>query len=436
MATIKFRVLHKSDSAQIYLRFSISRDQVYQSKIGKTINPIYWSVKNSAPIQKLPEYKKLAVELSELSLFIIKSYNEDYSNGIIFSKIWLDNKIDIFFRRDIAKEPGKNENIFISYLIKYIDFKKGISTTRKDQITKLNNLLDRFTEYESKKKKNFILDELTGKVLIDFKDYLVNECNLASTTSSRFIKNLKTVLFDAEDNGCKIHHQVKGFSTGTTNTDYKVFLSFDEIDKIKSISTTNNDWGIARDWLVLGCFLGQRSSDLLRMNKKMIYTKTDSDGISYRFIELTQQKTGDIVVIPLHDQVEEILLKYNGDFPPVFSDNLDSNSALFNRHIKKVCEIAEIHELVKGKVFNEETKRNDIVDTEKCYLVSSHVCRRSFATNFYGNKLFTTPQLMAITGHKSESQFLNYIGKTADDWAMQTAKTFKEIASRQNYGNP
>ncbi|WP_185269179.1 phage integrase SAM-like domain-containing protein [Chryseobacterium indologenes] len=431
MATVKFRVLHKSVSAQIYVRFSISRELVFQSKTGKTINPIYWSAKNSAPIQKLPEYKKLAVELNKLSLFIIESYNEDYSSGIEFSKKWLDGKIDIFFNRELIKNLEKNESLFINYLDKYRNFKKSISTTRKDQIVKLNNLFDRFAEYEAKKKKNFAFEEITGKILIDFKDYLVDDCNLASTTAARFIKNIKTVLFDAQDNGNKIHHQVRGFSAGKTNADYKVFLSFDEINRIKNINTFSNELNIAKDWLVLGCFLGQRSSDLLRMNKKMIYTKTDSVGNSFRFIELTQKKTKDMVVIPLHDEVEEILLKYEGEFPPVFSEKPDSNSALFNRHIKKVCEIAKIHDLVKGKVYNEDLKKNEIVETEKCHLVSTHVCRRSFATNFYGNKLFTTPQLMAITGHKSESQFLNYIGKTADDWAMQTAKTFKEMSDKK-----
>ncbi len=431
MATVKFRVLHKSESAQIYLRFSISREHVFQSKTGKTINPIYWSPKNSAPIQKLPEYKKLAIELNELSIFIIKSYNEDYSAGVVFSKNWLDGKIDLFFNRDIVKNPEKNEDLFLNYLDKFRDFKKNISTTRKDQIVKLNNLFDRFTEYETKKKMNFSLEEISGKILIDFKDYLINDCNFAGTTAARFVKNLKTILFDAEDNGKKIHHQVRGFSAGKTNTDYKVFLSFTEIEKIKKINPADKDLCIAKDWLVIGCFLGQRASDLLRMNKKMIYTKIDSEGNSYRFIELTQQKTGDMVVVPLHDEVELILSKYKGEFPPVFSDKADSNYALFNKHIKTVCEIAEIHDIVKGKVYNEDLKRNEIVETEKCYLVSSHVCRRSFATNFYGNKLFTTPQLMAITGHKSESQFLNYIGKTADDWAMQTAKTFKEMSLKK-----
>lgn len=428
MATVKFRVLHKTENAQIYIRFSIDRDNVFQIKTGKIINPKYWSVKTSRPIQTQPQFKILYTELNELETFVLKEYNSDYSKGVIFSKDWLAEKIDKFYNRIEIKE---DDTVFINYLQNFTDFKRSTSSYTESTLKKYNNLKDRFQSYQKKKKKIFLLQDVSSKILIDFKNYLITDCNLMETTAVRFIKNLKTVLFDAEQNGKSIHYQIRGFSTGTTNTEYKVFLSFDEIERIKEIQTINTDWNIAKDWLVLGCYLGQRASDLLRMTKRMIYTKTDSEGNSFRFLEIKQQKTGEKVVIPLHDEVETILNKYNGDFPPTFANNFDSNAVLFNRHIKKVCELAGIHEMIKGKVYNEDKKKNEIVETEKYNLVSSHVCRRSFATNFYGNKLFTTPQLMAITGHKTENMFLNYIGRTADDWAMQTAKTFKKLSNQK-----
>ena len=428
MATVKFRVLHKTENAQIYVRFSIDRDNVFQTKTGKTINAKYWSVKTSRPIQTIAENKILTTELNALENHILKEYNTDYSKGVIFSKDWLSEKIDTFFNRIEVKT---DDAVFLNYLQNFIDFKRSTSSYTDCTLRKYNNLKDRFTQYQKKKKKTFLLQDVGAKTLIDFKNYLISDCDLMETTAVRFIKNLKTVLFDAEQNGKSIHYQIRGYSTGTTNTEYKVFLSFDEIEKIKNITTINTDWNIARDWLVIGCYLGQRASDLLRMTNRMIYTKTDSEGNSYRFIEIKQQKTGEKVVIPLHDEVETILNKYNGNFPPTFANNFDSNAVLFNRHIKKVCELAGIHEIIKGKVYNEGKKKNEIVEIEKCFLVSSHVCRRSFATNFYGNKMFTTPQLMAITGHSTEQMFLNYIGKTADDWAMQTAKTFKELKNQK-----
>lgn len=428
MATVKFRVLHKTENAQIYVRFSIDRDNVFQTKTGKTINAKYWSVKTSRPIQTIAENKILTTELNALENHILKEYNTDYSKGVIFSKDWLSEKIDTFFNRIEVKT---DDAVFLNYLQNFIDFKRSTSSYTDCTLRKYNNLKDRFTQYQKKKKKIFLIKDIGAKTLIDFKNYLISDCDLMGTTAVRFLKNLKTVLFDAEQNGKTIHYQIRGFSTGTTNTEYKVFLSFDELEKIKNIITINTDLNIARDWLVIGCYLGQRASDLLRMTNRMIYTKTDSEGNSYRFIEIKQQKTGEKVVIPLHDEVETILNKYNGNFPPTFANNFDSNAVLFNRHIKKVCELAGIHEIIKGKVYNEGKKKNEIVEIEKCFLVSSHVCRRSFATNFYGNKLFTTPQLMSITAHRTEQMFLSYIGKTADDWAMQTAKTFKELKNQK-----
>ena len=52
-------------------------------------------------------------------------------------------------------------------------------------------------------------------------------------------------------------------------------------------------------------------------------------------------------------------------------------------------------------------------------LITSHVCRRSFATNQYG--ILPTPLIMQITAHSTEAMFLNYIGKNSLDYAQQIA---------------
>jgi integrase len=424
MATVSYFLRTKSANSKIQVQLSVSRDLKLRTSTDLIINSIFWSDDTKFPKGKSPEIKNLQTNLRKLENHIINEYNSDFTKGIIFEKGWLKEKINMFFNRIDVKE---DDSVFLIYLKNFIAFKESISGYTECTIRKLKNLQDRFQQYQKKKKKTFVIQDINAKTLIDFKNFLIVECDMMETTANRFIKNLKTVIFDAEKEGKQIHHQVRRFSTGTTNTEYKVFLSFDELEQIKEVQTLNTDWNIARDWLVVGCYLGQRASDLLRMSKKMIYTKTDAEGQVFRFIEVTQQKTREKVVIPLHDEVENILNKYGGDFPPTFADNTDSNAVLFNRHLKKVCELAGIHEMIKGKVYNEDKKKNEIVSTEKCNLVSSHVCRRSFATNFYGNKMFTTPQLMAITGHKTESMFLNYIGRTADDWAMQTAKAFKKL---------
>jgi hypothetical protein len=56
----------------------------------------------------------------------------------------------------------------------------------------------------------------------------------------------------------------------------------------------------------------------------------------------------------------------------------------------------------------------------KYELITSHVCRRSFASNFYGE--IPTSLLISITAHSTERQFLEYIGKSANDYAIQLAE--------------
>lgn len=426
MATVRFYLRSKTANSKIQVQFSISRNLRLRTATDLIINSNDWSDSTNYPKQNNATNKKTATQLRELSNYLLAEYNDDFANGVIFDNFWLKGKINTFFNRIDEKI---DDSIFLNYLKNFIEFRNKTYTACT--MRKFSNLEDRFSKFQNKRRKTYLIQEIDAKTLINFKDYLTTECDLLETTASRFIKNFKTVIFDARHNGKTINHQIQGFKTGTTNTEYKVFLSFEEIEKIKRVHTLDPDWKTAKDWLIIGCFLGQRASDLLRMKKHMIYTKTDAFGNSFRFLEIKQQKTGEKVVIPLHNEVESILQKYGGDFPPTFSKNPDSNAVIFNRHIKTVCELAGIHDLVIGKVYNDNKKKNEIVETEKCNLVSSHVCRRSFATNFYGNKMFTTPELMAITGHKTEAMFLNYIGKTADDWAMQTAKTFKEMSNKK-----
>jgi hypothetical protein len=66
-------------------------------------------------------------------------------------------------------------------------------------------------------------------------------------------------------------------------------------------------------------------------------------------------------------------------------------------------------------------------------LVSSHIGQRSFASNHFGK--IPTPIIMAATGHKSESSFLKYIGRSraemasllAEYWYGYSDKNFKSF---------
>ncbi|WP_156424163.1 hypothetical protein [Myroides odoratus] len=59
---------------------------------------------------------------------------------------------------------------------------------------------------------------------------------------------------------------------------------------------------------------------------------------------------------------------------------------------------------------------------KKHELVTSHIGRRSFATNNYGK--IPTVFLMNMTGHSTEQMFLKYIGKGSNDIAMELSEYF------------
>ena len=108
--------------------------------------------------------------------------------------------------------------------------------------------------------------------------------------------------------------------------------------------------------------------------------------------------------------------KYDGNFPRKISDQR------YNEHIKKVCEKAKINTPTHGTLFDHDKKEKVTNDYPKHLMVSSHIGRRSFASNNYGK--IPTSFLMYITGHTTEAMFLTYIGKSNKDIAMELTNYF------------
>jgi integrase len=142
------------------------------------------------------------------------------------------------------------------------------------------------------------------------------------------------------------------------------------------------------------------------------------------FIEIETQKTGQNVVIPMHPQVKEILEKRNG-FPKTLSDQR------FNEYIKEVCEITKLNEPTEGSRINPKTKRKVISVYPKYELVTSHICRRSFASNLYGK--LPNMVIMGITGHQTEAQFLKYIKITPKENAKKLQEYWQKQLEENNF---
>ena len=427
MAKITYRIRSKNDTANILLRLYIDTNNRPETKTGLIANTKEWNNDIEKISNKSITNKNLKTQLLDLKSYVLKEYNIDFEKGIVFNKDWLDSKLTSYFNR---KDETIDLNFINNYINQFIEIRKLDTSIKSTTNQKFETLKTKLHLFQTKNKAVYLLSDFDNKLFNKFRSFLMIDSKLMDSTANRTLKNLKTVLRDARYNGYLISHQVDSVKT-EIKSDVKIYLSFDEINQIKNKHIIGSDIAIAKDWLIIGCFVGQRVGDLMSMNKSMISTKKDVNGKEFDFIELKQEKTGENVTIPLHPEVKKILKKYKGNFPPLFSKNSSANATLFNRYLKEVAGICDINTIVKGKVYNDELKRNEIVETEKHHLITSHVCRRSFATNFYADKRFPTPLLMAITGHKSEKVFLEYIGKNSSDFAMNTAQIFEEIEQQK-----
>lgn len=433
MAKIKFLLQSKSENSQIYIRVSISQFVSIKKKTGFTINPKDWSAKvkdkgTDRPKQNNPENKIIHSSLNKLESFVFDNLNSDLSKGNLIDGFWLENQINNCFKRVIKTDTGLLVN-HIQYIIDNANtrkvktnggFKIGLSPSTLKNYTLFKNII---SEYQTTIKKQIHFIDITKPFVDKFTNWLVNTKNYSTNYSGKQLEILKTVCIDAEKNEIDITPYSKTIQhfRESDNDRYIQTLSFDELEQIQNADFTDQEQldkfkkenpeltnrlaittatlNNARNWILLGCEIGQRGGDLLniapeniRYNGKSIY------------IDIIQQKTNKSVTVGVFSPfVADMVLN---DFPKQIPHQK------LNDIIKVVCKLAGIVEVVKGTKLNTETNRKETGFFPKYELIASHCFRRSFCTNYY--KKIPTPILINISGHSKESLFLTYINKRED----------------------
>lgn len=407
MPTIKFFIKGNNNPSTIYLRFSHGRQYDFKKTTTLLINPNYWSKTkgNVKQIAENKEKKNLQNNLNELRTYILNDFNEVYANGGIINSDWLQTAIKTYL--------NQNTNVDFNYFSDYAKYfydnlenkvlKSGKTGVTGATIRKYKTIRNKILEFEKYKKKRLLLQDVNMKFHKDFIYFLHNVQKLNYNTTGKYLTFIKTICLDAKKYGLKINPEIESDQFRATKEKVTfITLSETEINKIYQKNFKNKPYlENAKNWLIIGVWTGARVSDLLNFTKK---------NIKNGFIEYTAIKTTQKIILPLHPQVREILENNKGEFPRKIS------SQKFNDYIKKVCKEVGINEDVEGSKTTEIKNKvwRKVKGTYKKYeIVSTHICRRSFATNHYGE--LPTPVIMAVTGHTTEKMFLNYIGKTAKD---------------------
>ena len=430
MATVNFRLrsqANKNVSIKIYL--STGRGNLIELNTGFTINPKDWSETTNRPKQNSTENKQIFNNLKKLESFIFENLNNDLGKGILIDIHWLKNQINNCFERIEKTDNGLLTN-HIQYIIENANTRKikgtskiGLSQNRIQNLGTFKKLVEVYQK-EIKKQINFL--DINKQFVDRFTNWLMNTKKYSTNYSGKVIDNLKTVCLDAEKLDIKTNpyiKQIEGFSESSKDR-YIVTLSFDELNTIINTEITNPAYHNARNWLLIGCEIGQRAGDLLNITKNNIRYKGGN-----MYLDLTQQKTGKSVTIGIvNPRIVDII---ENNFPHKIS------TQKLNFYIKKVCEIAKINEKIEGKRLNPKAKKDNpetmrkVLDFYPKYeLITTHSFRRSFATNYY--KKIPTPILIGITAHSKESLFLHYINRVEDkDANADLFRTFYEQMNKE-----
>ena len=264
------------------------------------------------------------------------------------------------------------------------------------------------------KGKSILVKEVNLQFLEKYKMWMFGK-GYSTNYVGKNIANFRTVCRDAFKNDIETSTQVKNFKGVSESKEPQdiIVLSEMEQESIKKAVLAREALINARKWLLLGCLIGQRAGDLLSITENNIKEISGA-----KIIELKQQKTGKLVAIPLLPKAIEII---ESGMPYKIS------LSRFNEYIKDVCKEAELNTPTKWRKKETQGEPSVIKVSPKHEAVSSHICRRSFATNFYGR--IPTPILMNITAHGTERMFLSYIGKTTYDNAHQMLEYFSKLSS-------
>jgi integrase len=257
----------------------------------------------------------------------------------------------------------------------------------KKRVMEYQRTRDYMKRFQRKSKYIITYESINTLFLNQFVEFL-GGFGFSDNYINKYIKCIKQVMNKAHIRG---YHSNLAFK----EDDWKVsdkpvdktYLTEKEIERIR---TTPLEGALARirDTFVIGCYIGLRYSDLMEIKKDSI---VEFRGI--KMVRLVQSKTGELVTVPLKPMVLSLMSKYDG-LP------CKTNLVTFNQRLKDICRIAGI---------------------ERYSMITSHTMRRSFATNLY---LADMPSIdiMKVTGHKTESQFLKYIRVTKE----QTAERMSE----------
>lgn len=431
MATFTYFIQDtKEDPTGIYARVKDGRTIDAKAKTKFVINRKDWSKAKKEPLNKNATLKQLKTDLVNYKTSLIAHYNKSVEKEVKIDTQWLKD----FISPDLNKVQ-KEDLLLTTYFDKYLSYKKNRIKPRSYKA--MGVFKQRVVDFEDYTGKQYNVEDVNVEFAEEFEEWAKDEALFAQNTIEKTVKAIKTVCYYAQTKGVKVSNDLKSIKSHSEDVS-KVYLTYEELEKIEKLQITNERLINIRDWLMISCATGQRVSDFMDFSQSIIEEKKNKSGDTVKIIKIKQQKTEQLIPIPLDKSVVDILERRNGEFPP------KKSAVNFNKYVKELCKMAGLDELTEDTILKKvgEKKVTRFINGKsvekvvsiirnvkgiypKYETVSSHIGRRSFATNHYGGDI-PTALIMKVTGHSTERAFLKYIGKPSIEFALELSEYFNK----------
>jgi integrase len=346
------------------------REQVYFKTSVKVSSK---SFSTNGKIRNHPSSSELNLIIDGYMNDIYKAINEIKAKGIEL------NAFELRRAYSSNKDPEKTITELIS------DYTSIRLDATSDLIDKLNNLKKRVEDYSPKAKYSGINQEWINRFINHLQDFQ------QPSTIHRTFKFLKQVLNHYHSEGI-IDDRFKKLSYPKPFTQRQMVFTEEEIRMILDHTPSRRYLQRVKDLALIQMFTGLRYSDAVKINLSNIYNNQ---------LNITTQKTNQIISIPLHNALKALLESYQYDL-----SELRISNQKYNDYLKILIKESGVNSMFEVIRFENGVKK--VYQEYKYDLVSSHTFRRTFITNAV-LKGISLHVIQSITGHTTLKQLSQYV---------------------------
>lgn len=396
------------ESTLIVFRWFLN-GKIFVYSTGEQVKPDLWSYKKERVLPRHPDAKSINKTLDKIEAAAKSARAELIAEkGVI-------EFVDLKMAIQIATGKRKSTRELFGFIEEFTQFRESRGMA-KGTINGDKQLLRLLKEYAKETgRQEFRFADMDHSFYNAFADFLLEK---DSVTSNAYVKKILSRLTTFLNKA--VQEKVNKYSAYRVATvdlkkdeSHAIYISKGELEKLYRLDlSARPSHEQVRDIFLIGAYTGLRVSDWLKVSFDNVRVNKGQ-----RLLTVIAQKTREELYIPLHQTVEEILRKYNGQLP-------NPTEAHINRTLKEIGKTCDFLN-DKVKFIRHAGHKRTEKEVHRWELLTTHTARRSFATNAYLDS-WEVDTIRKITGHKSEKIFFEYIRVSKKEAATLQAKKLSE----------